>query len=60
MNTPENTNDDATANCIFCEGEFPAARLELGYNYCMKPDCREQGFKVKPIEIEQVATEARF
>ena len=39
------------ATCTYCQGDYPEARAELGYNYCMKPDCREQGFKVTPIEI---------
>lgn len=29
--------------CPFCGNEFAAARMEIGKNYCMKPECVKQG-----------------
>ena len=61
------TTDDATVTedptCKYCGEKFAAARAEIGYPYCMKKNCTEQGKKDKgaaPIEIEVVQPETRF
>jgi hypothetical protein len=38
--------------CINCGGVVDAERVELGYDYCMRPECQERS--VKRVELARV------
>lgn len=60
------TNETAptsTATCKYCKGDYSAERAEIGYPYCMKPECTKQGRADKnaaPVELEVLQPETRF
>ncbi len=29
--------------CLYCEGEVPQERIDIGKEYCMSPDCVSKG-----------------
>lgn len=55
---------EAHATCVYCGDEYSQERAEIGYPYCMKRECTEQGKKDKgatPIEFTFTeADTARF
>lgn len=48
---------DAKATCIYCGGEYAAARAEIGFAYCMEKPCTARGKEAKAAGGEVEAFE---